>query len=145
MPDPQTEIELQRAAWRLDAMDERLHAGAETFQKMQQAVDRAIELSQPTPPNPWAVAGKVFGLVVVIAGIAFAAGNYPTRSEWHEAQEETRSRLDNSGAAINAIKLEQKDLSAGIQSLNKGQDRAESAQKILEQKIDRALSTRRRK
>lgn len=144
MPDPQTEIELQRAQWRMDAFDDRLHAGADTFAKMQQAVDRAIELSLPKPPNPWTVAGKVFGIVVVVSGIAFAAGNYPTRAEWQESQDETRTRLEETSDAINSLKLEQRDLSAGVKMLTAGQDRAEESQKEIDNKLDRVLSKKRR-
>lgn len=140
LSDPKTEIELQRTQWRLDSMDERLHQGADTFAKMQLAVDRAVAQSQPKPPNPWAVAGKVFGIGVVVAGVAFAAGNYPTRGEWDDSRAKAQHRLDEASKEITEIKIEQKDLSAGIKALNEGQDRAEATQKRIDDKLDKVLS-----
>jgi len=119
------------------AMEERLKLGAPTMAEIR---DTVAEMRRP--PNPWGVAIKVFGVVAVIAGIAFAAGSYPTRGEWQGANQAQQHRTEAVEDRVQELGVEQQRLGGEIKLIKASQDRSEAASKSIEDKLERALRRR---
>ena len=125
------EKELARAHWRLDEVDVKLRTGAESFAK----VNARIDAVQPKPINSWAVAAKVFGVVFVVAGIAFGAGNYPTRGEWEKQKENCKKQIDSLESQVNQLMLTQRDTNSALTALM-GNKQIEQIQKDIKERLD---------
>ena len=72
--------------------------------------------------------GVLLTLLVATAGVAFAAGNYPTREEWQESNMRTVDSIEKLKSDVTTIKLEQVQLKSAIDAINASQARSEKVQ-----------------
>ena len=85
---------------------------------------------------------QLLALVVIVAGIAFAAGNYPTRAEWNSAREKQADQLDTVKNDVSNMKLEQVRIGGAVNGIKDSQRRSESTQTEIRQKLDKVLEER---
>lgn len=85
------------------------------------------------------VVGQLLALVVLVAGIAFAAGNYPTRGEWEADREKQLDEIEAVKEDVSTMQLEQVRLRGSMSSIEKSQDRSEKTTNEIRQKLDAAL------
>lgn len=81
----------------------------------------------------------LLGVVALVAGIAFAAGNYPTRSEWESSRAEQLKQVDEVKHDISTMQLEQVRLQSSIAGIEKSQARSERTTTEIRQKLDEVL------
>lgn len=82
---------------------------------------------------------KLLALTVIVAGIAFAAGNYPTRGEWQADRERQLDEIEAVKEDVSTMQLEQVRLRGSMSSIEKSQDRSEKTTNEIRQKLDAAL------
>ncbi len=82
---------------------------------------------------------QILALVVLVAGIAFAAGNYPTRAEWQADRTKQLLEIEKIRTQITNSKLEQVRLGASLRAIERSQDRNEKIQTEISRKLDSAL------
>lgn len=83
--------------------------------------------------------GQLLALVVLISGIAFAAGNYPTRGEWQESRTKQLVEIEQLRTKQSQLQLEQVRLGASMKAIERSQDRNEKTQTEINRKLDSAL------
>lgn len=83
--------------------------------------------------------GQLLALVVLVAGVAFAAGNYPTRGEWEADREKQLGEIESVKEDVATMQLEQVRLRSSMDSIEKSQSRSETTQTEIRQKLDAAL------
>ena len=86
---------------------------------------------------------KTFGILLTIligtAGVAFAAGNYPTREEWRESNQQTIESVGKLKDDVAAMKLEQVLLKSAIDAINRSQARTETTQNEIRKSVGELL------
>ncbi len=87
----------------------------------------------------------VAGVVVLLGGVAWAAGNYPTREEWDASRNVQGAKMDRVKADVSKMQIEQVKLRGAMDSIEKSQTRSEETQKDINRKLDRALNGTRRR
>ena len=85
------------------------------------------------------VVGQLLALAVLVAGVAFAAGNYPTRGEWEADREKQLDEIESVKKDVATMQLEQVRLRGSMTSIEKSQDRSEKTTNEIRQKLDKAL------
>ena len=70
----------------------------------------------------------LIGVLVIVATFFFAAGNYPTRSEWDRARGKTSDQVQELNEAVNNMKIEQEKIRSSMKILGASQLRSEDVQ-----------------
>ena len=79
-------------------------------------------------------------VLALIGGVGYAAGNYPTRTEWDKAREKADKQVDKMKSDLNNMKLEQVKLRSSMEKIEDSQMRVETTSKEISQKLDEALN-----
>lgn len=82
---------------------------------------------------------QIVGLCALLGGVAFAAGNYPTREEWSADRERQLEEIEAVKQDVATMQLEQVRLRGSMSNIEQSQDRAEKTTTEIRQKLDAAL------
>tara|TARA_R100001244_G_scaffold132394_1_gene108855 strand:- start:4489 stop:4839 length:351 start_codon:yes stop_codon:yes gene_type:complete len=86
----------------------------------------------PPPPIPAKENLKILGILLTLllgaSGVAFAAGNYPTRSEWESNNVRMLDSIDRVKGTVNTMQIEQAQLKSAIDTIKESQARSERTQ-----------------
>jgi Rieske Fe-S protein len=99
-------------------------------------------IKQPT--DILKTAATFLGVLALLGGVAFAAGNYPTRGEWENSRAAQLQEISDVQKEVSEMKLEQVRLRGSLDNIEKSQARTEHTQTEIRKSIDKALAGGRR-
>lgn len=137
-PTVEPAVSLERLQWENERINERLNAGAGTFQRV---TDQLEELKQKKTGIQWPV---ILSLIVTAGALWWQAARYPDRAEYSRDKETTQAVQKAIGTEVSNIKLEQVSAAAEIKAIREAVQRTEVTQRKMDDKLDKIVERRSR-